>query len=76
MSLKVTGGCSPRRAPSDNYLKTHPPESYRSLRWLMYYAGGLKLDLSYNQYTAEVVSDLSGGLIEVNFNGGKVDKLV
>ena len=43
---------------------------------LLYYAGGLKLDLSYIQYTAELVWDLSRGLIEVNFNGGIVDKLV
>ena len=43
---------------------------------LLYYAGGLKLDLFYIQYTAEVVWYLSRELIEVNFNGGIVDKLV
>ena len=66
----------PTRATPANYLKTHPPPPYRSLYWLLYYAGGLKLDLSYIQYTAELVWDLSRGLIEVNFNGGIVDKLV
>ena len=64
------------RAEPDNYLKTHPPPPYSSRTWLLYYAGGLKLDLSYIQYTAELVWDLSRGLIEVYFNGGIVDKLV
>ena len=68
-------GC-PTRARPANYLKTHPPAPYRSPRRLLYYAGGLKLDLSYIQYTAELVRDLSRGFIEVNFNGGIVDKLV
>ena len=48
----------PTRATPANYLKTHPPTPYRSLNWLLYYAGGLKLDLSYIQYTAELVWDL------------------
>ena len=61
---------SPTQATPANYLKTHSSPPYRSRKRLLYYAGGLKLDLSYIQYTAELVGDLSRGLIEVNFNGG------
>ena len=45
----------PTQATCTNYLKPHPPPLYRSLYGILYYAGGLKLDLSYIQYTAELV---------------------
>ena len=40
----------PTRATPANYLKTHPQPPYRSVGRNPYYAGGLKLDLSYIQY--------------------------
>ena len=77
----LSGQCArvrgrPTRAAPANYLKTHPPPPYRSQKRLLYGGGGLKLDLSYIQLTVELVWDLSRGLIEVNFNGGIVDKFV
>ena len=35
------------RATPDNYLNTHPSAWHKSLYWLLVYAGGLKLNLSY-----------------------------
>ena len=65
----------PTRATPANYLKTHPPPPYRSLLGLLYCGGGLKSDLTYIQLGAELVWDLTRGLIDVNFNEGIVNKL-
>ena len=67
-------GARARAAPA-NYLKTHPSPPYRSLRGLLYCGGGLKSDLTYIQLPAELVWDLTRGLIDVNFNEGIVNKL-
>ena len=56
----------PMQAAPTYHLNTHPPACPKKHYWLMDYAGGLKLDLSYTQYGGRI----SVGLTQVNFNGG------